>query len=133
MMMSESQRAMMRSHGILVGRVLIGLLFLYSGVGMLMNMGLSGVTAMVAGVGVPLASVAAIIMLLIKIGGGAALILGYRVGYAAGALFIFTLLTVLLVHIKDAEPTSLLKNLAIMGGLLYVIAFGAGEGWRLVK
>lgn len=35
--MSESQRAMLRSHGTLVGRVLMGLLFFFSGVGMLMT------------------------------------------------------------------------------------------------
>jgi len=133
LMMSESQRAMMRKHGTLVGRALLGLLFVVSGWGMLSGMGLSGVTAMVEGLGVPLAGLVAVLILVTKIGGGAALILGYRVGCAAAALFVFTFFTVVLVHIGDEQPTQLLKNLSIMGGLLYVIAYGPGEGWKLGK
>ncbi len=131
--MSESHRAMLRSHGTLVGRVLLGLLFVVSGWGMLTTMGLTGVTNMVAGIGLPLPVVFALLILVIKIGGGAALMLGYRVGCAAAALFVFTLATIVFVHINDAEPTAMLKNLSIMGGLLYVMAYGAGEGWKLSK
>lgn len=128
--MSEAQREMMRTHGTLVGRVLLGLLFLVTGIKFVLN----GVpVAKVTSMGVPLAGVVAWIVVLVKILGGAALILGYRVGQAALALFVFTLLTVLLIHVKDADSTTLLKNLSIMGGLLYVMAYGAGKGWRIGK
>jgi len=133
MMMNDAQRAMMRIHGVLVGRILLGLLFFVSGIQMFMNMGVSGVSGMVTSMGIPLAGLIAVIVLLIKILGGAALIVGYRVGLAAAALFVFTLLTVALVHNNMAELGVALKNLAIMGGLLYVMAFGVGEGWSIGK
>jgi putative oxidoreductase len=130
LMMTESQRAMMRKHGTLVGRVLLGLLFLVSGWGMLQG---GAPVGMIEGMGIPAAALVAWLVVAVKILGGAALILGYRVGCAAAALFVFTFFTVVLVHINDDQPTQLLKNLSIMGGLLYVIAYGPGEGWKLGK
>ncbi len=133
--MSEAQRDMMRTHGTLVGRTLIGLLFLVSGGGMLLG-GAEGVAGMIASKGLPLASLIAWVVILTKVLGGASLILGYRVGCAAAALFIFTALTIVLFHNAFVDPTqqtAALKNLSIMGGLLYVMAYGAGKGWRISR
>lgn len=133
LMMSESQRAMMRTHGTLLGRVLLGLLFLLAGYNKLTgDGGVSGFADMLTTMGMPVAMLLAWVVVLVEIVGGAALILGYRVGCAAGALAIFTFLTVVIVHGSMDDPM-LFKNLAIMGGLLYVLAYGAGEGWRLGK
>jgi putative oxidoreductase len=98
--------------------------------------GAEGVAGMIASKGLPLASLIAWVVILTKVLGGAALILGYRVGCAAAALFIFTALTIVLFHnafIDPAQQTAALKNLSIMGGLLYVMAYGAGEGWRISR
>jgi len=130
MMMTDAHRAMLRTYGTLVGRILLGLLFFISGLGMLTG----GVpVAMIEGIGIPLAALVAWLVVAVKVLGGAGLILGYRIGLSAAALFVFTLLTVVLIHINDEMPTQLYKNLAIMGGLLYVMAYGPGEGWRLGK
>jgi putative oxidoreductase len=132
-MMSESQREMVRTYGTLAGRVFIGALFLLAGYGKLTGEGgVSGFAGGLEGMGLPLAMLIAWIVVLIEIVGGAALILGYRVGLAAAALFVFTTLTLVVVHNNLADPM-LFKNLAIMGGLLYVMAYGAGEGWKLGK
>lgn len=134
-MMSDAQRAMMRSHGILVGRILLGLLFLVAGYNKFMG-GVGNFAGGLESMGLPLPALLAWVVVLIEIVGGAMLIVGYRVGQAAGALAVFLLLTVLLVHnpLKDAaELTAALKNLSILGGMLYVLAYGAGEGWKLGK
>lgn len=129
-MMSDSQRQMLRTYGTLVGRVLLGLLFLITGFGMLTG---GAPVGMIEGMGLPFAGLLAWVVVAMKLFGSLSLILGYRVGLGAAILFVFTLLTVVLVHINDANPTTLYKNLAIMGGLLYVMAYGPGEGWKISK
>lgn len=136
--MSEAQRTILRTNGILVARVLMGLLFVVSGWGMLTSMGVSGVATMIAGYGLPLASLLAVIMLAMKIGGGLALMLGYRTAKAAAVLIVFTLIATWFGHIEapdfdQAQQIQALKNFAIIGGLLYTMAFGAGDGWKLRK
>jgi putative oxidoreductase len=121
---------MLRSSGIVVARILLGLLFFLGGVNMLMSGG--GPAEMIANIGFPAAGLLAWVVVAVKVLGGAGLILGYRTGLSAAALFAFTLLTVVFVH-ADMEDPSLFKNLSIMGGLLYAMAYGPGEGWRLGK
>ena len=135
MMMSDSQRMAVRTHGVMVGRMLIGLLFLVSGYMKLTGEGgVGGFSGMVEGLGLPAAGLLAWVVVLVELIGGALLILGWRVGQAAGVLVVFLVLTVLLVHNPLSDAAQLgtaLKNLAIAGGLLYVLAYGAGEGWKV--
>lgn len=130
--MNDSQRLCLRTHGTLLGRALLGLLFVFSGVGMLLG-GVENVTGMIANVGVPLAGLVAWVVVIVKVVAGLALILGYRVGLAAGALTVFTLLTILFFHMDYKNDINFFKNLSIIGGLFYVMAYGPGDGWRLQK
>jgi putative oxidoreductase len=130
-MLSVSQRECMQTKGVVVGRILMGLLFLVSGVGMFMAEG--GPTAM-AGfytmVGLPMAGILVWLVATLKVVAGGMLVIGRNVGCAAGALAAFTVLATLLAHRDIADPeqlTNALKNLAIVGGFLYIIAFGAGK------
>ena len=53
--------------------------------------------------------------------------IGRYVAHASALLILFTLIATLLVHMDFADPdqmTAALKNLAIVGGLLYMMAFG---------
>ena len=118
--------------GPLGGRILLALLFLISGyhkVG-----GFSQVAAAMAGKGIPLPEVALIVTILVEIGGGLMLIAGWKARWAAAALFLWLIPVTALFHnfwAADAAQyqnqfNHFLKNLCIMGGMLYIMAFGAG-------
>lgn len=130
MMMDESHRAKLRKHGTLIGRVLMGLLFFSSGLDILFVSGVGNTATYFANLGIPLAGLVVWVVLAIKFGAGGALMLGYRSGWAASLLILFTGSTILVAHL-DPNDINLFKNFAIIGGLLYVMAYGPGEGWKL--
>src|ERR1700691_4066209 len=118
----------------LVGRVLISLIFVLSGFMKIMGFG------MMAGVlhskGFPMASVALALTILIELGGGLSLLVGFQARAAAWILFLFLIPTTLLFHNfwavapgmeQQDQMAHFLKNMAIMGGLLGVAANGAGR------
>ncbi len=123
-----------QQHGTLVARIFMGGFFLLAGFNKLSGgvAGPEGFESMVAGIGIPAPLLVAWLVVLIEIIGGAALILGYKFRDAAGVLFVFTLITTLLVHLDMNDPM-LMKNAAIMGGLLYMMAYGPGNGWKMEK
>lgn len=125
----DQYKPMLRSKGTLLGRVLLALLFVFSGVGMLMG-GIGNTAMYFDSMGLPMATLLAIVVIILKIGGGLALMAGYKVEEAALALLIFTGLTILVAH-RSIDDMGLWKNLSIMGGMLYVMAYGAGTGWKL--
>jgi putative oxidoreductase len=109
-----------------VGRVLLGLLFL-GGVFKFMNV--AAVTGYIASVGIPMASLVFWVSTIVEVGSALALIFGYRVSTFAWVLFVYTGLATIFFHNNLADQmqmTMALKNLAIMGGLLYVIVYESG-------
>lgn len=119
----------LRTHGAMVGRMLIGLLFAFAGVSVIMN-GVDSFVTVIEARGLPMASLLAWVVILIKVGAGGAMILGYKTKEAALALLGFTILATVFYHMSIEDP-HLLKNLAIIGGLMYVYIYGPGPGWRL--
>ena len=130
-MLNQSQRVMVQTYGTTLGRMLMGLLFAFSGVGTFLG-GVESTAGYFASVGIPMSALVVWLVIILKIGAGGALILGYRVGLAAIALILFTLVATAIAHLSF-EDQNLFKNLAIVGGLLYVLAYGAGEGWSVGK
>lgn len=124
-MLSQSQRYMVVQYGTVIGRVLMGLLFFGGGMGMLFVQGPEGVGAFFDSAGVPLGALMVWPVIILKIVAGGMLMVGYRVGASAGALILFTLGTIVIAH-ADVNDVNLFKNLAIVGGLLYVLAYGKG-------
>lgn len=120
----------------LVGRLLLAMLFLPAGIGKLA--GFAGTVGYIASVGLPMPSMAAAIALTIEIGGSVALITGFGTRIAALILAVFTLVASFFFHAYWAVPadqqlvTQLLfmKNIAVVGGLLTLAAWGAGA-WSL--
>lgn len=112
-----------------VARFLLGLIFLISGVRKIIMY--SGSQDYMEAFGVPGALLPLVILL--EIGGALALILGVKVRWAAAALAVFTLLAGLIFHMDLGDSNQLnhlLKNLAMVGGLLMVVLYGPQE-WAL--
>jgi putative oxidoreductase len=113
----------------LTGRVLISILFLVAGFGKIA--GYAGTQGYMAAMGVPGALLPLVIAL--EIGGGLAIVVGYRTRLVAAALAAFTIVAGVIFHAGQADMMQQLmfqKNLAIAGGFLFLVARGAGT-WSL--
>lgn len=120
----------------LVGRLLLASLFLPAGIGKIT--GFAGTAAYISSAGLPAPTLAAAAALIVEIGGGIALIAGAGTRFAAFILALFTLVASFVFHAYWAVPanqqyvTQLLffKNIAVVGGLLTLAAWGAGA-WSI--
>lgn len=117
------------------GRLFLAVLFLSSGLGKIAAPAMTQALIAAAGLPAPLLAYGAAIV--VEVGGGVLLLIGYRSRLAALALAAFTLLAAVAFHADFGDQNQLihfLKNLAIAGGLMQVAAFGAGalsvDGWR---
>jgi len=117
----------------LIGRVLIAAMFVPAGLSKIV--GFAGTVGYIGSVGLPLPAVGAVLAIIVEVGAGAALLLGFQTRIAAIVLAIFTLAASFFFHPFWAVPeaakmvTTLLftKNIAVVGGLLAFAAFGAGR------
>jgi putative oxidoreductase len=110
-----------------VGRVLLGAPFLFSGVGKLAAY--AATVGYIQAVGLPAAPAAYAVAVVAEVGGGALLILGYRARPIALLLAIFSIATAVFFHAGFGDQNQMihfLKNLMIAGGLLQIVHFGAG-------
>jgi putative oxidoreductase len=110
-----------------LGRLLIAVLFILAGFGKVMSP--AGTQAYIAAGGLPFPLLAYLVTLVVELGGGVLLLVGYQSRMVAGVLAVFTLVTGAVFHNNFADQATLvqfLKNLAIAGGLLQVVAFGPG-------
>ena len=111
----------------LIGRLLLAAMFILSGFGKLGDP--SGTIGYIASAGLPLPPVAYAIALVVEIGAGILLVLGYRARWVALILAAFTLASAIGFHTDFADQNQMIhfmKNLAITGGFLQIAAFGAG-------
>ena len=116
----------------LAARLLIALLFVPAGFAKLA--GFSGTVGYISSVGLPLPELGAALAILVEIGVGIALIIGYQTRVAALVLAAFTLFASVFFHAYWAAPADqafvaellFFKNLAVVGGLLGLVANGAG-------
>ncbi|MGQ0752483.1 MAG: DoxX family protein [Betaproteobacteria bacterium] len=122
-----------KNYGPIAGRFMLAVIFVISGWGKIG--GFEGAVGAISSKGIPLPHIAAVLTILIELGGAILLIIGWQTRWAATALFLFMIPTTLLFHNfwafeaaqQAMQRTHFLKNLAIMGGLLYVMAYGAGR------
>lgn len=129
LMLKAPQRDLLRDKGTILGRVLVGALFVGTGLGMLADPAMT--SGYFASVGVPLAGLTVWLVVIIKIVAGGAIIVGKRVGLASAVLIAFTALATIIGHVGFSanapfDTVAVLKNLGIIGGLLYLMSFGPG-------
>lgn len=109
-----------------IGRLFIALIFVMSGFNKMGNY--ASVTGWMEAMGVPGALLPLVIAL--EVLGGLAIIIGWKTRYAALLLSGFCLLSALVFHANFAEQNEMMhfmKNLALSGGFLFLVAQGGGN------
>ena len=118
---------------LLVGRVLLGWLFLASGSGKLVN--IPGTTAYFTNLGISAPQLCSWFAGIVEVVLGAALILGAATRYAALGSLVWVIIATAIAHrywtypaqAQVAQYNNFLKNIAIIGGVLYIFVTGAGR------
>jgi putative oxidoreductase len=111
----------------LVGRILLGVPFILSGVGKLAAP--AATQGYIAAMGLPAPGVAFVVALVVEIGFGTLLLIGYRTRIAALVLATFSIAAALIFHHSFGDQNQFIhfmKNVMLAGGLLQIAAFGAG-------
>ena len=117
----------------LIGRLLLAYFFIPAGIGKIG--GFAGTVGYIASKGLPLPEVGAVLAIIVEVGVGLMLLLGFKTRWAALILMVFTLAASVFFHNYWALPADkafvnqlmFWKNIGIAGGLLAFAAFGAGR------
>jgi putative oxidoreductase len=127
----------MQTYGPLLGRLLLANLFIVSGFKKITDFaGTTGyMAAKMASLDPGVIKILLVITIVIELGGGLLVLVGWQARWAAAALLLWMIPVTYLFHAYWGLPPSLQqmqfiqfqKNLAIMGGLLYLIAQGPGR------
>ena len=111
----------------LAARICLCLIFLKAGISHIL--GFSGTAQMMGQQGLPIPSILLIATIIFQLLGGLSLLLGYQVRLGSILLILFLIPASLVFHnplIDPSEINGFLKNIGLIGGLLMVIAAGAG-------
>ena len=112
----------------LLGRLMIVAIFFISGIGKITAP--TATMTYITSLGLPFPQIGLAIGSLVELVGATALVLGYRTRWVAAVLAIYCVATAILVHHHFLDPNQFLhffKNVAMAGGLLQVVVFGAGR------
>jgi putative oxidoreductase len=126
----------MHDYLLALGRVLMSGLFVWGGYGKLMAPGATAQYLALAGV--PLPGVTVWVAILVELVGGIMLLVGFKTQWVAGLLAVWSLITGFAVHlvagvtsadtmIANDNMIHFYKNLAMAGGFMFVLVYGAGR------
>jgi putative oxidoreductase len=119
---------------LLIGRILLGLIFVRSGSDKLMN--IDAFAAGLARNGVPMSTFFAYLGAPVEFISGVAIVLGFATRYAAILMTAFVIVATLISHrywehadaaMRRANDINFYKNVAIIGGAFYVFVTGSGR------
>ena len=118
--------------GPLVGRILVALIFVFSGFGKIT--GFEGTAGYITSKGLPLPELGVVVAIIVELGGGFMLVLGWKARWAAAAMFLFTAIAAIIFHNLWAasgdeaqnQMIHFMKNISMLGGLLYIVVHGSG-------
>ena len=111
----------------LAGRVFYASLFVLYGYFKLT--GFAGTTGYMTKMGLPAPAVSAALAVIIELGGGLLILIGYQTRLVALGLAIYVFIAALIAHTHFGDPNQLshfMKNMAVVGGGLMLVAHGAG-------
>jgi len=117
----------------LLGRLLVAALFIPAGFSKIT--GFAGVSGYMSAKGLPFPDFLLILTIIIELGGGILILIGWRAREAALIIALFLIPVTFVFHafwgIEDpqamaAEQRTFMKNIAIMGGLFVMAGLGAG-------
>ncbi len=106
-----------------LARVLVAYIFIVAGYGKIS--GYETTVGYMEAMGVPSALLP--LTILVELGGGLAMLLGFQTRFAAFGLAVFSLITAFIFHGGAEDAINLMKNLSIAGGLFFVMLHGAGK------
>lgn len=117
----------------LVGRILLATIFVISGAGKIFAF--AGTAGYMASKGLPMPEVLLVGTIVIELLGGLMLAAGLKARWVALVIFLWLIPVTFIFHAfwgidpKEAQTQQIqfLKNVAIMGGMLMVFAFGPGR------
>ncbi|RDS86076.1 DoxX family protein [Dyella psychrodurans] len=125
-LVATGESASLRNTGELLGRVMLAVLFLMSGLGKVAAY--TATAGYMHSVGVP--GVLLPLVILTEVGGALAVIAGWKTRIVSLALAGFTLLTAFLFHTQFADQVQMImfmKNISIAGAFLMLASHGAGR------
>jgi putative oxidoreductase len=123
----------------LIGRILLALIFVLSGIQKITNF--SGTAGFMAMNGLPAVMLLLIVSIVIELGGGLLIVVGFQARWAAIIIFLFMIPVTLVFHVHGyqmamaqhqmpmamMQKVNILKNISVEGGLLVLAAFGPGR------
>lgn len=119
-------------YGPLLGRILLTVIFILAGIGKITDF--SGNAAFMATKGLPMVNVLLVLAIIVELGGSLLILVGWQARWGAAALFVFVIVVTLVIHpfwnfqgeAMMQNFINFFKNLAILGGLMYVMVHGSG-------
>jgi putative oxidoreductase len=118
----------LKAFPMLIGRIVLVVIFLLSGIEKIENFG--GTAQFMASHGMPYSNFFLVGAIFFELVGSVTVILGYFARFGAFLLLIFLIPTTLIFHNNFADQTQMymfMKNLSMFGGCLILLASGAGR------